>query len=106
MEKRKIFPISKKPNFDSDLSNTQPISLLEHIKKLYIKLLTNHLNHTFTQHKILSAYNFIALPGNSTSIPIHILNNIIEDTLCNSSQLWLISQNMSKAYDSVNFDLF
>src|SRR5260364_132735 len=105
-KEERIFSISKKPIFDGDLSNTRPISLLEHIKKLYTKLLTNCLNHTFTQHKILSPYNFIALPGNSTLIPIYILNNIIKDALCNSSQLWLISQDMSKAYDSVNFDLF
>ena len=102
----RIFPISKTPIFDGSLTNTRPISLLEHIKKLYTKLLTNHLNTTFISHPILSPYNYIALPGNSTAIPIHILNNIIEEALCNSKELWLISQDMSKAYDSVNSDLF
>ena len=102
----RIFPISKKPIFDGNLSNTRPISLVEHIKKLYTKLLTNRLNLTFSQHNILSPFNYVALPGNSTSIPIHILNNIIEDANCNSNQLWLLSQDMSKAYDSVNFELF
>jgi ribonuclease HI len=102
----RIFPISKKPIFDGNLTNTRPISLLEHIKKLYTKLLTNRLNLIFTKHQILSPYNYIALPGNSTAIPIHILNNIIEEARCNSKELWLISQDMSKAYDSVNFDLF
>jgi len=102
----RIFPISKKPIFDGNLSNTRPISLVEHIKKLYTKLLTNCLNLILTQHSILSPYNYIALPGNSTSIPIHILNNIIEDASCNNKQLWLLSQDMSKAYDSVNLELF
>ena len=106
MERGRIFPISKKPIFDSNLTNTRPISLLEHIKKLYTKLITNRLNLVFTKHLILSPYNYIALPGNSTAIPIHILNNIIEDASCNSNELWLISQDMSKAYDSVNFNLF
>ena len=86
--------------------NTRPISFLEHAKKLYTKLLTNWLNNIFTKYEILSFYNYIALPGNSTAIPIHILNNIIEDASCNSKKLWLISQDMSKAYDSVNLDLF
>jgi len=102
----RIFPISKKPIFDGNLTNTRPISLLEHIKKLYTKLLTNRLNSIFTQHPILSPYNYIALPGNSTAIPIHILNNTIEDAFCNSKQLWLLSQDMSKVYDSVNPNLF
>ena len=102
----RIFPISKKPIFDGNLSNTRPISLVEHTRKLYTKLLTNRLNLALSQHNILSPFNFVALPGNSTSIPIHILNNIIEDSNCNSNQLWLLSQDMSKAYDSVNFELF
>ena len=87
----RIFPISKKPIFDGNLSNTRPISLVEHIKKLYTKLLTNRLNQIFTQYPILSPYNYIALSGNSTSTPIHILNNIIEDANCNNKQLWLLS---------------
>src|SRR5260364_114822 len=101
-----IFPISKKPIFDGNLVNTRPISLVEHIRKLYTKLFTNRLNKTFTQHQILSPFNYVALPGNSTSIPIHILNNVIEDACCNSKPIWLISQDMSKAYDSVQFELF
>ena len=40
-----------------------------------------------------------------TSTPIHILNNIIEDSYCNNKELWLLSQDMSKAYDSVNIHL-
>jgi hypothetical protein len=102
----RIFPISKKSIFDGNLTNTRPISLLEHVKKLYTKLLTNRLNYIFTHHKILSPFNYIALPDNSTAIPIHILNNIIEEASCNSKQLWLLSQDMSKAYDSVDLTLF
>src|SRR5260363_97738 len=101
-----IFPISKKPIFDGNLVNTRPISLVEHIRKLYTKLLTNQLNKTFTQHQILSPFNYVALPSNSTSIPIHILNKVIKDACCNSKPIWLIFQDMSKAYDSVQFELF
>ena len=102
----RIFPISKKPSFDGNLSNTRPISLIEHVKKLYTKILTNRLNTILTKYNILSPFNYIALLGNSTNIPINILNNIIEDATCNEKELWLLSQDMSKAYNSVNFDLF
>jgi hypothetical protein len=102
----RIFPISKKQTFDGNLYNTRPISLIEHIKKVYTKILTNRLNSIFTKHKILNPHNYIALPGNSTNIPIHILNNFIEDATCNKQEIWILSQDMSKAYDSVNLDLF
>jgi len=87
----RIFPISKKPSFDGNLSNTRPISLIEHVKKLYTKILTNRLNTILTKYNILSPFNYIALPGNSTNIPINILNNIIEDATCNEKELWLLS---------------
>ena len=102
----RIYPITKNNSFDGNLNLTWPISLIEHIRKIYTKILTNRLNQVFSQHPILSPYNYVALPGNSTSIPIYILNNLIEDANCNYKELWLLSQDMSKAYDSVNFDLF
>ena len=100
-----IFPISKKPVFDGNLHNTRPISLIEHIKKLYTKILTNRLSISLMSKQILSPLNYVALPGNSTSTPIHILNNIIEDSYCNNKELWLLFQDMSKAYNSVNTNL-
>jgi len=102
----RIFPIPKNNTFEGNLNLTRPISLIEHIRKLYTKILTNRLNQVFSKHTILSPYNYVALPNNSTSIPIHILNNLIEDANCNHKEIWLLSQDMSKAYDSVNFTLF
>jgi len=94
----RIYPIPKRNSFDGNLNLTRPISLIEHIRKIYTKIITNRLNAVFTQHSILSPFNYVALPGNSTSIPIHILNNFIEDASCNHKEIWLLSQDMSKAY--------
>ena len=101
----RIYPIPKNNTFDGNLNLTRPISLIEHIRKIYTKIITNRLNQVFSQYPILSPFNYVALPGNSTSTPIHILNNLIEDANCNYKEIWLLSQDMSKAYDSVNFDL-
>ena len=101
----RIYPISKKSYFDGNLNNTRPISLIEHTKKLYTKILTNRLSSVFTKFPILNPHNYVALLGNSTNTPIHILNNFIEDANCSNKPLWLLSQDMSKAYDSVNIDL-
>src|SRR5438045_2572659 len=100
-----IFSISKKLIFDGNLYNTRLISLIEHIKKLYTKILTNRLSTTLMSKQILSLLNYVALLGNSTSTPIHILNNIIEDSYCNNKELSLLLQDMSKAYNSVNIYL-
>src|SRR6185437_13381543 len=61
--------ITKKNAFDGNLNLTRPISLIEHFRKLYTKILTNRLNHIFSQYPILSLFNYVALPGNSTSNP-------------------------------------
>ena len=102
----RIYPIPKNNAFDGNLNLTRSISLIEHVRKIYTKVLTNRLNKVFSMYPILSPFNYVALPGNSTSIPIHILNNLIEDANCNYKELWLLSQDMSKAYNLVNFDLF
>jgi len=38
-------------------------------------------------------------------LPIQTLTHIIEDAHSNNQQLWLLSQDMSKAYDSVHIPL-
>jgi hypothetical protein len=79
----RIYPIPKRNTFDGDLNLTRPISLIEHTRKVYTKIITNRISTIFSQHPILSPYNYVALPNNSTSIPIHILNNLTEDASCN-----------------------
>src|SRR6185295_10861778 len=101
----RIYPIPKRNIFNGDLNLTRPISLIKHIRKVYTKIITTRISTVFSQHPILSLYNYVTLPNNSTSIPIHILNNFIEDASCNHKPIWLLSQDMSKAYDSVNLTL-
>ena len=83
----RIYPISKKSEFDGNLNNTRPISLIEHTKKLYTKILTNQLSQVLTSHQILNSHNYVALPGNSTNNPIHILNNFLEDAKCTKKHI-------------------
>jgi hypothetical protein len=42
------------------------------------------------------------LPGNSTFGPLRIINEIIQDVNENDKDLWILSLDMSKAYDRVN----
>ncbi|RHZ78768.1 hypothetical protein Glove_156g37 [Diversispora epigaea] len=65
----------------------------------------NNLPSTiFTANKVLASHNYVGLPGDDTQSPIHIINNIMEDARANERELWVMFQDMSKAFDSVNTD--
>src|SRR5438105_977706 len=71
-----IYPISKKPTFTGQLNHTRLISLIEHTRKIFTKILTIRLSNICSQYPILNNSNFVALPGNSTSTPITLLSHI------------------------------
>src|SRR3954465_1539537 len=56
-------------------------------------------------HKIISPLNWAALSRCSTQELIHIIQNIIEHAKENARQAWILSQDMSKAYDSINIGM-
>jgi hypothetical protein len=70
-----------------------------------MKLLTNRLSTKLSANNdILKDHNYAGLPGKSTHEPIHILNAIMEDARESKKELWILMQDMSKAYDLVNRD--
>jgi len=98
-----IYPIPKPGDWNLNLNKTRPITLLECPRKLYMKILTNRLSNILTANEhILGENNFAALQGKSTIEPIHILNNVMEEARENKKELWILLQDMSKAYDLVN----
>ena len=64
-------------------------------------MLTNRITKILAKYSILKPYNYVALPGVSTAEPIRALTYIIEDTNINDKELYLLSQDMSKVYDSI-----
>ena len=53
-------------------------------------------------HNILQGNNFAGLPHNSTFEPIRILDNIMQDARYHHNELWILLQDMSKAFDRIN----
>ncbi|GES82277.1 RNA-directed DNA polymerase from mobile element jockey-like [Rhizophagus clarus] len=84
------------------LKNTRPITLLEVIQKSFIKLFYNRLSSILATHNILISGNFAGLPGGTCHDPIITLESIIHNANHNNSPLWILSQDISKAFDSVN----
>ena len=99
-----IWPISKKKIYDFNLTNTRPITLIEHTRKLFTKIINNRLTTVIRRHEILSPLNFAGFPFQSTMQPIANLTHIIEDTTTNNRELWALSQDMSKAFNSVHIE--
>jgi len=54
------------------------------------------------KHHILKGNNFAGLPGGSTEVPIKLMNMILEDAKENSKPVWILLQDLSKAYDRVD----
>jgi hypothetical protein len=57
-----------------------------------MKILGNRLSDIFSKHNVLRVRgpNFAGLKNESTDIPIHILNGIMEETKDNNQELWII----------------
>ena len=97
-----IWAIPKKQHYNNDLNYTRPITLIEHTRKIFRKILTLRLNQIFTHHSILSKCNNVALPYTSTLQPIQTVAHIIEHSNITNNQYWLLAQDMSKAYDMIH----
>src|SRR3954447_26164618 len=97
-----VYPIPKPKLWQFDMNNTRPITLLECPRKAFTKLLNSCLAAIFSQNNILRGYNFAGLPFKSTFDPIHIINHVKQDAIFNNQELWVLLQDMSKAYDRVN----
>ncbi|KAG9296647.1 hypothetical protein G9A89_002918 [Geosiphon pyriformis] len=87
---------------EGTLTNIRPIALIETAKKILSKVLSNRISLACSVSDVLCGDNFLVLKGTSTQTPIFTVGSIIEDAFEKNRELWLVLQNMQKAYDSTN----
>ncbi|KAG9286287.1 hypothetical protein G9A89_014273 [Geosiphon pyriformis] len=86
---------------DGVLTNTRPIALIETAKKILSKVLSDHISLACSKFNVLRDDNFLVLKGMSTQSPVFAVGSVIEDAIKKDRELWLVLQDMRKAYDSV-----
>lgn len=103
-----VYHILKLHDFDAQLKNTRPITLLETVCKCVVKVVTIHLSQILANHKVLQGGNFAGLLGGFTNVPIKILDAVIHQYKYDPSddqELWIVSQDISKAFNSINLKM-
>ena len=100
-----LYPIPKGEDWNYNLSNVRPIVLLEAFRKTVVRIVNQRLDIILVKHKVLEGPNYAGLSGDSTSSPIHIMNNLLEDARQKNKEVWVLFQDMKKAFDSVSLEM-
>ena len=103
VEQLYLIPKNKDQNYN--LANIRPIILLEAFWKTVVRIITQRLDYILIKHRVLEGPNFARLSDDSTSSPIHIMNNLLEDARQKDKEVWILFQDMKKAFDSVSLTM-
>ena len=98
-----IFTISKKGDFNGDLNNLRPITLIDSGRKLFSSLLTRRLMNILEKENVLKGLNFGGKPGSQALDSVHLLQTCIEDAKLSGLDLQVLCLDIRRAFDSVPF---
>ncbi|KAG9307000.1 hypothetical protein G9A89_003051 [Geosiphon pyriformis] len=81
------------------LMNICFIALIKTAHKILSKILSNKISLAYSIFNVLYRDNFSVLKGMTTQSPIFAVRSVVKDTLEKNQKLWLVLQNMWKAYN-------
>ncbi|KAG9299386.1 hypothetical protein G9A89_014035 [Geosiphon pyriformis] len=99
-----ILMILKLYEWKGVLTNTCPITLIEMACKILSKILSNKISLVCSTFDVLHGDNFLVLKRTMTQFLIFAIELVIKNALEKNQELWLVLQNMQKAYNSVGWD--
>ncbi len=91
--------------WDCDITKTKPITLLDTLWKATIKVLTNCLSWILAKHSVLKGWNYAGLPRDLIETPIKLMQIVLEDAKYHQKPIWILLQDLSKAYDRVDLNI-
>ena len=100
----KVKPLFKKGN-QSSFTNYRPISLLPSISKIFEHVMTSQLMEYFTSKNLFCLQQFGFRPGHSTELAALKLVNHVINEMDNFNTPTNIYIDLSKAFDTLNFDI-
>ncbi len=97
-----IYPILKPMDWQCDIMKTQPLTLLDIMRKAVMKILTNRLSRIMAKYAVLKGNNFAGILGGSTELFIKLMHMILEDVKENNKPVQILLQDLFKAYNRVD----
>ncbi|KAG9295055.1 hypothetical protein G9A89_017849 [Geosiphon pyriformis] len=95
--------ISKPYDWDDVLTNMHPIALIKTARKILSKVLCNQISFACSKFDVLHGDNFSVLKGMSIQSLVFAVRAVVENALEKNRELWLVLQNMQKAYNFVGW---
>jgi hypothetical protein len=98
-----IIPVFKKGQTD-DPGNYRPITLMNHIAKLFTSVLNTRLLHWSKDNDVITDAQMGFKPGYGTTDAIFVLQSIISRYVADKKRLYCCFIDYQKAFDSIQHD--